>query len=135
MAHQGAGIEIVDYRDACAGQEGVSLGIRTPVACDSGKLANRQTFDIRADCLVILGAGAVIADLGIGENDYLASVRRIGEDFLIAGQRRIEDDFAGAFGGRTKTPALEDRSVLQGEKGSFQARLFLPESVGNLYFT
>ena len=78
--------------------------------------------------LVILDAGAVVADLRVGEDDDLAGIRRVGEDFLIAGERGIEDDFAGSFGGRTKTPALEDRSVFQGEDGSFQCRLFLPGS-------
>ena len=70
-------------------------------------------------------AGAVVADLRVGEDDDLAGVGGIGEDFLVAGEGGIEDDFAGAFGGRTKTPALEDRSVFQGEDCRIQVRLFL----------
>ena len=64
---------------------------------------------------VIGTAGAVIADLWVCEDDDLAGIGGIGEDFLIAGDRGIEDNFARAFGGRTKTPALEDGSVFQGQ--------------------
>jgi hypothetical protein len=53
--------------------------------------------------------------LGIGQDDDLAGIRGVGEDFLIAGERGIEDDFAGALNRRTKIPAFEDGSVLQGE--------------------
>ena len=65
--------------------------------------------------LVVFGVGAVVADLRVGQDDDLAGIGRIGEYFLIAGERRIEDDFAGAFRGRTKTPAFEDGSVFQGQ--------------------
>ena len=72
------------------------------------------------------GAGAVIADLRIGEDDDLAGVGGVGEDFLIPGERGVEDDFAASLGGRTKTPALEDAPVFQGEYCCGQFRLFLP---------
>ena len=39
--------------------------------------------------------------------------------------RGIEDNFAGTFGGRTKTPALEDGSVFQGQDCRIQSGLFL----------
>ena len=64
--------------------------------------------------------------LGIGQDDDLAGIRGVREDFLIAGERGIEDDFAASLGGRTKTPALEDVPVLQGEYCVGQFRLFLP---------
>jgi hypothetical protein len=60
--------------------------------------------------------GAVVADLRVGENDDLAGIGRIGENFLVAGDGRIEDDLAGPVCARTKTAALEDGAVLQGEQ-------------------
>ena len=99
----------------CFGQEIVGLVVRAPVAGDRRKFADDQPFDVRLAGFVIVGIGAVVADLRVGEDDDLAGIGRIGEDFLIAGDGGIENDFAGAFRGRTKTPALEDGSVFQGE--------------------
>ncbi len=128
VADQRAGIEIVDDRNAGAGQEIVGLGVGAPVAGDGRELAHHQTFDVGAGGFVIVGAGAVVADLRVGEDDDLAGIGRVGENFLIAGEGGIEDHLAGPFGGRTKTPALEDRAVFQGEDCRIQVRLFLPGS-------
>jgi len=57
----------------------------------------------------------VSADLRIGEDDDLAGIRGIGEDFLIACDGGIEYHLARPLDGRTKTTALEDRTVFQGE--------------------
>ncbi len=126
VADEGARVEIADDGDAGAGEEGIGRGIAAPVAGDGGKLADHETFNVRTLRLVVGGAGSVVADLGVGEDDDLAGIRGVGEDFLIAGERGIEDDFAASLGGRTKTPALEDVPVLQGEDCSGQFRLFLP---------
>src|SRR5215471_11623551 len=64
---------------------------------------------------VVRLACAVVADLRVGENYDLPGIRGIGENLLISGNGSVENDFAGAFGGRTKAPALEDRSVFQGQ--------------------
>jgi hypothetical protein len=45
----------------------------------------------------------------------LTGIGRVSEDLLIAGESGIENDFAGALYGRTKTLALEDGAVFQGE--------------------
>src|SRR5205807_1310027 len=113
---------------AGATQEVVRLGVRTPVARDCGKLADSQALNVRMGRFVVLGAGSVVADLRVRENDDLAGIGRVCKDFLIAGKRRVENDFARSLGGRTKTPALEDRSVFQGEDRRVQFRVFLPES-------
>ena len=68
---------------------------------------------------------AVVSDLRVGENHDLAGIRRIGEDFLIARDGGIEDHLARSFDGRTKTTALEDRTVFQGEDCWVQLGLFL----------
>jgi hypothetical protein len=72
--------------------------------------------------------------LGVGQNDNLAGIGRVGEDFLVSGESGIEDNFPAPLCGRTKTPALEDVPVFQGEDCSVQLRLFLP-GVDNLHFS
>ena len=126
MAHQGAGVESADHGYAGAGEKTVGVGVGAPVAGDGRELADDEAFDVRADGFVVVGAGSVIADLGIGEDDDLAGIGGIGEDFLVAGEGGIEDHLAAPLGGRTKTPALEDGSVFQGEDCRVQFRLFLP---------
>ena len=126
MANQRARIEPGDDGDAVPRQERAGLGIRTPVAGDGREFANHQAFDVRPRGFVIALAGSVVADLGIGEDDDLAGVRRVGEDFLIAGEGGVENHFPGPFGRGAKTPALEDRAVFQGENGRVQVELFLP---------
>src|ERR1035438_1717046 len=96
------------------------LFVRAPIAGDAGKLAHHQTLDVRARGFAVRGVGPVIPDLRIGQNDDLPGIGRIGEYFLVAGDGGIEDDLAGPLGGRTKTPALEDAAVFQGEDGGWQ---------------
>jgi hypothetical protein len=128
MAHQRARVQIRNDGHAARVQEFAGHRIGAPVAGQGRELSDHQPFDVRAQAFVIVAAGPIVADLRVGQDDDLAGVRRICEYFLIAGERGIEDDFAGALGGRTKTPALEDRSVFQGEDCSTQVRLFLPGS-------
>ena len=125
MADEGAGIEFGDDGIWFLARKCAGVVIGAPVAGERGELADDESFDVGLDGLVIVGAGAVVADLGIGEDDDLAGIGGIGEDFLVAGQGGIEDDFAGALGGRTKTPALEDGAVFQGEDCRFQCFRFL----------
>ena len=129
VADQGAGVEVVDDGDAGAAEEVRRLRRRERqlLAMAENSRTTRPSMYGRGG-FVILGAGAVVADLGVGEDDDLAGIGGVGEDFLIAGEGGIEDDFAGPLGGRTKTPALEDRSVFQGEDCRVQFRLFLPGS-------
>ena len=121
MAHQRARIDIGDYRDAVlAARNSRASSSERQLLVMRGKLAHHQTLDVRARGFVVGGVGAVVPDLRIGQDDDLAGIGRIGEDFLVAGDGGIEDDFAGSFGGRTKTPALEDGSVFQGEDCRWQ---------------
>src|ERR1700683_3318187 len=73
----------------------------------------------------IVAAGAVIADLGVGEHHDLTGIRRVCETLLVARKRGVENHFAGPFRGGAKTAALEDGTVLQGEQCRGQVRLFL----------
>jgi hypothetical protein len=71
--------------------------------------------------------------LGIGKNDDLAGVGRVGEDFLIARDGGIENHLSRPLDGRTKTTALEDRTVFQGEHCWVQLGFFL-QTGGNFYW-
>ena len=115
MADQAAGVDFGDHGDAAVGEERLRGFVGAPVARKRGEFAHDQTFDMRLRGFVIAFVGAVVADLRIGEDDDLAGIRGIGEDFLIARDGGIENHLAGAFDGRTKTTALEDRTVFQGE--------------------
>jgi hypothetical protein len=115
VTHNRTRVEIRYDRDIRFRKKRAGLRIRAPVAGDARELADDQPFDIRLARFAVGGAGAVIADLRIGENDDLSGIGGIREDFLVTGDGGIEDDFAAALGGRTKTPALEDRSVFQGQ--------------------
>ena len=126
VAHQRARVQIADDRYSRTRQEGVGRGIAAPIAGGRRKLANHQPLNVRAFGLVVRGTGSVVADLGIGQDHDLPGIRGIGEDFLISRESGIEDNFAASLGGRTKTPALEDVPVLQGEYCIGQFRLFLP---------
>ena len=66
----------------------VGFLVGAPVAGDAGELAYDEAFDVRLARLRYRRAGAVIADLRVGENDDLAGIGGIGEDFLVAGDAR-----------------------------------------------
>ena len=59
------------------------------------QVADHESRGVNLRGLQILGRGAGVADVRIGERDDLAGVGRIGENFLIARQCGIENDFAG----------------------------------------
>jgi hypothetical protein len=72
--------------------------------------------------------------LRIGQDHDLPGIRGVGEDFLISRESGIKDNFAASLGGRTKTPALEDVPVLQGEYCIGQLG-FSSQGVDNLHFS
>ena len=89
--------------------------LRAPVGADPRKLAHDQALNIGPRGLVIVLVGAVVADLGIGENDDLAGIGGIGEDFLIAGNGSVKNNFAVAF-------ALLHRSLCRGRCARLRAQ-------------
>ena len=94
MADERAGVEVVDHGDAGVREEGVGLGVRPPIAREAGEFADHESLDVGMGGLVIAGGGAVIPDLGVGEDDDLAGIGGVGENFLVAGEGGIEDDFS-----------------------------------------
>ena len=70
--------------------------------------------------------------LRVGQYHDLSGIRGIREDFLISGDGGVEDDFARPLHGRTKTLALEDRAVFQGEDCWIQLDRFLQTGVTSI---
>ena len=97
MADEGAGVDLGDDRDVVVLEVFVGNATRAPVGGVYGKFAGDEAFDVGPGGFVVRGVGAVVADLGIGEDDNLAGVGGIGEDLLITSQRCIENDFSAAF--------------------------------------
>ena len=53
--------------------------------------------------LVVVGGGAVVADVRVGEGDDLAGVAGVGEDLLVAGHGGVEDHLSeGRPGGAVR---------------------------------
>ena len=77
------------------------------------ELADDEALDVGPGGFVICGVGAVVADLGIGEDDDLAGVGGVGGDFLVAGKGSIENDFSLAFAGVPVAVALKGAPVFE----------------------
>ena len=57
--------------------------------------------------------GAVVAYLGVGENDDLAGVGGVGSYFMVSGMLCIKNDFALAFAGMAIAVAEEDAPIFE----------------------
>ena len=97
VPHQRARIDLGQHRNRIPLHVLVGHLFRAPVGADGRELADDQALDIGLGRFVVCLVGAVVADLGIGENDDLPGIGRIGGDFLITGKGSIKNDFALAF--------------------------------------
>src|SRR6185437_1679364 len=113
MPHQRAGVEVSDYRNIEAFEIFVGSLLRAPVRADGRELAHHESFNKRANRLIILGIRSVISDLWVCEYYDLPGVGRIGEDFLVSGERGIKNDFAVALCFRSVAFASEDAAIFQ----------------------
>jgi hypothetical protein len=82
-------------------------------------LAQDQPGDVHLARLGVLGVGAHIADVRVGQGDDLLPVGGIGEDLLIAGHRRVEDHLAGRLPADANGNAFENRAISECEQGRF----------------
>ena len=64
-----------------------------PVRVQQGQIADHEARRVDRARFEILGRGAGVADVRIGQRDDLPAVRGIREDLLVAGHRRIENYF------------------------------------------
>ncbi len=68
---------------------------------------------------IACGAGAVVADVRVGEGDQLARERRVGHRLLVAGHAGREDDLAGRVASaRPARVAVEAGAVLEQDVGA-----------------
>ena len=74
MADQSARVDAADDGDPLAGEESFGTLVGAPVAGEVRELADDETFNVGFDRFVVFGGRAVIADLGICENDDLPGV-------------------------------------------------------------
>jgi hypothetical protein len=97
MADQGAGVDFGQHGNGIALHVLVGDLLGAPVGADGREFADDQALDVGLCRFVVCLVGAVVADLGVGENDDLAGIGGIGGDFLVSGKRSIENNFALAF--------------------------------------
>ena len=88
---------------------------RAPAARDHRQIAHHQAGGVDLRRLHVLGGGAGVADVRIGQRDDLTRVGGIGEDFLIAGDGGIENDLSSAIAGGANGLASEDRPIPQSQ--------------------
>ena len=113
VADQGAGVDLGQHRNRIALHVLVGDLLGAPVGADGRELADDQALDIRPGRLVVRLVGAVVADLGVGENDDLPGIGGVGGDFLVTGKGSIENDFALAFAWVPIAVATEDAPVFE----------------------
>jgi len=57
------------------------------------KIPNHQACRENASRFLVLLVDSRVTDMGIGQGNDLAAIRRIGEDFLVTGHRGIKYHF------------------------------------------
>ena len=77
------------------------------------KILHHQPGNLHRCRLVILGCGAVVADMGVGIHHDLTEVRWVGENLLVAGHSGVEADFTGGGAGLACTVAMENGAVIK----------------------
>ncbi len=113
MAHQGARVDLGQHRNRVPLHVLIGDLFGAPVGTDLRELANDQALDIGLGRFVVSLVGAVVSDLGIGENDDLTGIGRIGGDFLVTGKGSIKNDLTLAFARMSIAEALEDAPVFE----------------------
>jgi hypothetical protein len=98
------GIDVADGHDPGALEVGGQVLGVAPVRSGERQVADHEARGVGLERLGVLGIGAGVADVGVGEGDDLARVRGIGEDLLVAGHRGVEHHFAH------RLPACTDRA-------------------------
>ena len=66
---------------------------RAPVGVEERQVPDDETGGVHSARFQVLGGGAGVADVWIGEGDDLPAIRRVGEYLLIPRHRCIENYF------------------------------------------
>ena len=132
MADQRARIEIVDDGNAVALEIFLGSFAGAPIRGEVGEIADNESFNIRLWGFFVIGVGADVADVRVGEANDLPGVTWIGENFLIAGETGVENNFAATAGESARRAAVKDAPVLEREYraacGNFGQRTLLERS-------
>ena len=95
VAGEPTGVDPAERGHAVATEVAVEVVVGSPVAATAGHLADDDAPAERPRRLVVVGCGAVVAEVRGGEGDDLPGVGRVADDLLVAGHRRVEHDLAG----------------------------------------
>ncbi len=113
VANDGAGVDVGEDGNVVLLEILVGHLGGAPVGRDGRELAGDEALDIRAFAFIVGRRGAVVADLGVGQDDDLPGVGGVGEDLLIAGEGGVEDDFAGRLCRRAEALTAKDAPVFE----------------------
>jgi hypothetical protein len=113
VPHQSPRVDLGQHRHRVALHVLVGHLLGAPVGADGGELADNQALNIRPRRLIIGTIGAVVADLGIGQDDDLPCVGGIGGNFLVTSEGSIKNHFAPASAWVPMALAAEDAPVFE----------------------
>jgi hypothetical protein len=120
VPREAAGVDAGDAGHAVVGEEGLEVVVAPPVAGSAGEVADDDAAAERLATLVVVGRGAVVADVRVGEGDDLPGVGRVRDHLLVAAHHGVEDDLAGGHAARRLGAdglALEGGAVGEDEQG------------------
>ena len=111
---QATGIDVGDGDDVVAPEVIRQALFVAIIAGQQRQVADHQAGGPDGGGLLVLGIGAGIADMRVGQGDNLSRVGGIGENFLVAAHGGIENDFTnrGALG--TYRQTFENTAVFKG---------------------
>jgi len=115
VTYERASVHIPDDGNIIALEIGLGRFLGAPIRGDGRKFADDERFDVRVAGLFVIGIGADIADVWIGEADDLAGVTWVSKNFLVTGEAGIENNFAAAAGPGARGAPRENAPVLKRE--------------------
>ena len=114
VAGQPPRVDPGDGGHTVASQEAVEAAAGPPVAVAAGEVAHDHAPAMGTGRLRVGAVDAVVADVGIGEGDDLARIRRVRDHLLVPAHHRVEDHLPGGDRGvRADGGALEHLPVAQ----------------------
>ena len=111
-ARQLAGVDLGDGNRIPATQELRQGFGGAPAGVQQRQVADHETGGVDETRLVIVGVGAGIADVRVGQRDDLPGIRRVGQDFLVARHGGVEHHLAGRRAGGADGNAAKHSAVL-----------------------
>ena len=111
-ARQLAGVDPGDSDCVPAAQELRQGFGGTPAGMQQWQVTDHETGGMDEARLVVVGVGAGVADVRVGQRDDLPGIRRVGQDFLVARHGGVEHHLAGRRAGGANGNAAKHSAVL-----------------------